>query len=78
VKRDDLGHYAVQINGSATIIVEQVEDEINVIIASVVGVDICAISLGDNNPPAIFLIRHYTTPATLGRGRFWAQSIPQR
>lgn len=39
MEKDDLGRYVVELNESAAIIVEQIEDEITVAIASVVGVD---------------------------------------
>jgi hypothetical protein len=39
MEKDDLGRYVVELNESAAIIVEQIEDEITVTIASVVGVD---------------------------------------
>jgi hypothetical protein len=39
MEKDDLGRYVVELNESAAIIVEQIEDEITVSIASVVGVD---------------------------------------
>jgi hypothetical protein len=39
MEKDDLGRYVVELNESAAIIVEQVEDEINIIVVSVVGVD---------------------------------------
>ncbi len=39
MEKDDLGRYVIDLNESDAIIVEQVEDEIDVIIASVVGVD---------------------------------------
>jgi len=37
--KDDLGRYVIELNESAAIIVEQVDDEITVSIASVVGID---------------------------------------
>jgi hypothetical protein len=39
MEEDDLGRYVVELNESAAITVDQIEDEITVIIASVVGVD---------------------------------------
>ena len=39
MEKDDLGRYVVELNESAAIIVEQIEDEITVVIASVVGVN---------------------------------------
>lgn len=39
MEKDDLGRYVVELNESAAIIVEQIEDEVTVSIASVVGVD---------------------------------------
>lgn len=39
MEKDGLGRFVIELNESAAIIVEQVEDEINVIVASVVGVD---------------------------------------
>jgi hypothetical protein len=39
MKKDDLGRYVVELNESAAIIVEQIEDEITIVIASVVGVN---------------------------------------
>ena len=39
MERDEDGRYVVELNESAAIIVEQIEDEITVVIASVVGVD---------------------------------------
>jgi hypothetical protein len=40
MEKDDLGRYVVELNESAAIIVEQIEDEITVVIASVVGVNL--------------------------------------
>ena len=37
--KDDLGRYVIELNELAPIIVEQIDDEITVAIASVVGVD---------------------------------------
>jgi hypothetical protein len=39
MEKDDLGRYVIELNESTAITVEQIEDEITVIIASVVGVD---------------------------------------
>ena len=38
MEKDDLGRYVVEINDSAAIAVEQVDDEITIVIASFVGV----------------------------------------
>jgi hypothetical protein len=40
MEKDDLGRYIVEISESAAISVEQIEDEITLVIASVVGVHI--------------------------------------
>jgi hypothetical protein len=39
MEKDDLGRYVIELNESAAITVEQIEDKITVIIASVVGVN---------------------------------------
>ncbi len=44
METDDVGRYVIEPNESAAITVEQVEDEITVAIASVVGVDFAASS----------------------------------
>lgn len=39
MEKDEDGRYVVELSESAAIIVEQIEDEITVIIANVIGVD---------------------------------------
>jgi hypothetical protein len=39
MEKDDLGRYVVELNESAAVIVEQIEDEITAVIASLVGVN---------------------------------------
>jgi hypothetical protein len=38
MEKGDLGRYVVELNESATVLVEQIQDEITVVIASVVNV----------------------------------------
>ena len=38
MEKDDLGRYVVEINESAAIAVEQIDDEITIVVASIVGV----------------------------------------
>ena len=38
MEKDDLGRYVVEMNDSAAIAVEQIDDEITIVIASFVGV----------------------------------------
>lgn len=39
MEKDEDGRYVIELNESVAIIVEQIEDEITVIIANVIGVD---------------------------------------